>query len=219
MSEGRLSLQGVAVAPGDETLLSGLDLEVRGGELVGLRGPSGCGKSSLLRVICGLDDPATGRVAWNGRDGDETGWPCFRRAVMLVAQEPLLPPGTVGEAMARPFRFKTCRDLDFDPARAEATLAELFPDPPALASDAGILSVGERQRVALARALLLDAEVLLLDEPTSALDPTAVAMVEAAVRRRIDAGLAALVVSHDPDQAERWCDRVVDLAPYTGGGA
>ena len=64
--------------------------------------------------------------------------------------------------------------------------------------------------------MLSAVRVLLLDEPTSALDPDAARRVEAAVRSRADAGLAALIVSHDPTQAERWCDRVVDLAPYTG---
>ncbi len=217
MTAPRLSLRGLAVAPGGAPLLSGLDLDLQPGELVGLRGPSGSGKTSLLRVVCGLDDPADGAVTLDGETGDDLGWPCFRRAVSLVAQEPLLPAGTVGEALARPFAFRSCSELEFDPARAASTLAELFESPPDLDSDAGILSVGERQRVALARALLLDARVLLLDEPTSALDPAAAGQVETAVRLRARGGLAALVVSHDPAQAERWCDRTVDLAPYAGG--
>jgi ABC-type iron transport system FetAB ATPase subunit len=214
-----LSCCGLAVAPGGDVLLSGLDLQVNSGEVVGLRGPSGCGKTSLLRAVCGLDDPQAGRVTVEGRDGDETGWPCFRRAVSLVAQEPLLPAGTVGAALARPFAFRSCSELIFDPDQAHATLAEFFDVPPAFDKDTGILSVGERQRVALARSLLLDVRVLLLDEPTSALDPDSARRVETAVRARTEKGLAALVVSHDPVQAERWCDRVVDLAPYTGGGA
>ena len=212
-----LSCRGVSVAHGDRTLFSGLDLDLHAGELVGLRGPSGSGKTSLLRVICGLDDPAAGAVTFEGRTGDETGWPCFRRAVSLVAQEPLLPAGSVGAAMERPFAFRTCSDLDFDPARARHVLDKLFVERPSLEKDAGELSVGERQRVALARALLLDARVLLLDEPTSALDPESARRVEDAVRARAEEGLAALIVSHDPAQAERWCDRVVDLGANMGG--
>ena len=212
-----LSCRGLAVAPGERTLLAGLDLDLHPGELVGLRGPSGGGKTSLLRAICGLDNPSAGTVSLDGATPAETGWPCFRRRVALVAQEPLLPPGTVGAALARPFGFAACRDTGFDPARAYSVLAEIFDDPPVLETDAGTLSVGERQRVALARALLLDARVLLLDEPTSALDPKAAAQVEDAVRSRAAEGLAALIVSHDPVQAERWCDRVIDLTFHAEG--
>jgi len=212
-----LSCRGLAVAPGERTLLAGLDLDLHAGDLVGLRGPSGGGKTSLLRAICGLDDPAAGTVSLEGATPAETGWPCFRRRVALVAQEPLLPAGTVGAALSRPFAFQACREAAFDPARARATLAEIFDAPPDLDADAGVLSVGERQRVALVRALLLDARVLLLDEPTSALDPAAASQVEDAVRRRAANGLAALIVSHDPVQAERWCDRVIDLTFHAEG--
>ncbi|MBU0742318.1 ATP-binding cassette domain-containing protein [bacterium] len=213
-----LTCRGLEIAPGGRTLLSGLDINLRPGELVGLRGPSGSGKTSLLRVVCGLDDPAAGEIALRGTTPGVMGWPRFRRLVSLVAQEPLLPAGTIGAALARPFGFRACRDAVFDPARARAALAEVFVDPPGLDRDAGVLSVGERQRIALARALLLDAQVLLLDEPTSALDPAAASRVEDAVRRRAAAaGQAALIVSHDPAQTERWCDRVVDLAAHAGG--
>jgi len=217
-AEPLLSCRGLAVAPGERTLLAGLDLDLHAGELVGLRGPSGSGKTSLLRAVCGLDDPAAGTLVLRGATPDAMGWPCYRRCVSLVAQEPLLPAGTIGVALARPFAFRACRDAAFDPTRARAALAEVFDEPPDLDADAGVLSVGERQRVALVRALLLDAQVLLLDEPTSALDPAAASRVEDAVRRRAAAdGLAALIVSHDPARAERWCDRVIDLTFHAGG--
>ena len=206
-----LSCRGLAPAPDGRPLFHGFDLDLRAGELVALGGPSGGGKTSLLRVICGLDDAAAGEVRLRGDTPDQHGWPCFRRQVMLVPQESRLPEGTVGEALARPFAFAAV-GAAFDPVRAADVLGELFAAAPTLDQDTGKLSVGERQRICLARALLLTPAVLLLDEPTSALDPRATADVEKAVRRRAaDDGLAAFIVSHLPEQANRWCGRVLTL--------
>jgi ABC-type polar amino acid transport system ATPase subunit len=75
--------------------------------------------------------------------------------------------------------------------------------------------MGQQQRVAIVRALLTSPDVLLLDEPTSALDPDAVSIVEETiVNQSKDSGRAALVVTHDITQAERLCDRVLDLTPH-----
>lgn len=206
-----LSCRGLAPAPDGRPLFHGFDLELRAGELVALGGPSGGGKTSLLRAICGLDDAAAGEVLLDGQPPAVHGWPLFRRRVLLVPQEPRLPEGTVGDALARPFAFGSA-GAAFDTGTAERTLGELFAAPPDLEQDTGKLSVGERQRICLARALLLAPPVLLLDEPTSALDPRATAGVERAVRRRAEAdGLAAFIVSHLPEQASRWCDRVLTL--------
>ena len=85
-------------------------------------------------------------------------------------------------------------------------------DPSFADRDASRLSVGEQQRVMLARALAQEPEVLLLDEPTSALDEQARDSVEATLARlRQELGLSYVLVTHDPDQAERmsdWCLRL-----------
>ena len=77
-----------------------------------------------------------------------------------------------------------------------------------------ILSGGERRRVALCRLLIQQPDILLLDEPTSALDGEAAELVERLIRNHAqDTGLAGLIVLHDTNQAQRWCDRVIDLRP------
>jgi ABC-type sulfate/molybdate transport systems ATPase subunit len=74
------------------------------------------------------------------------------------------------------------------------------------------LSTGERQRLALARALVRVPRALLLDEPTGALDEEARALVEAILRRQLEAGTPILMVTHDQSQAERLAARIVRVA-------
>jgi ABC-type iron transport system FetAB ATPase subunit len=205
------SARDLAVSRGGRRLVASFGLDLLPGECVALQAPSGGGKTSLLRVLGGLDDPRRGTLQLRGATPDELTWPVYRRRVQLVAQEPVLPAGTVGAALARPFDYRSAQGA-FDPAAATELLAALFAHPPALTRDAAALSVGERQRVALARALLAGPSVLLLDEPTSALDPAATVRLEEAVTRHLrSAGAAALVVSHEPAQVSRWCGRSVSI--------
>ncbi len=215
-----LRLSRFGVAAGGRRLLEGIDLELRQGELLALRGPSGCGKTTLLRAVAGLIDPAAGGVQLAGVCPAELRWPCYRRRNVLVDQQPVLFPGTVRENLARPFRYHTATG-SFEPARAAALLATLRLGADRFEQEARELSQGEQQRVCLVRALLLEPAALLLDEPTSALDEEAEAAVEeliaATARKR---GLAALIVTHDSLQAERWCHRSYDLRDHlVNGGA
>ena len=208
-----LSIADLTVRTGGRDLLRGFSLDLAPGEMVALRGPSGAGKTSLLRTVAMLQDPGAGRVALGGREPAEVGWPAWRRRVALVAQAPAVFPGAVRANLQRPFGW----DGRHGPAPADdpmrALLDRLLLADVALDADAERLSIGQQQRVCLARTLLTGPDVLLLDEPTSALDPASADAVEAVVREAV-AGRrgGALVVSHDPVRAARWCDRVVDLA-------
>ena len=208
-----LDIASLAVSAGGKVLLGGLDLRLRAGQLVALVGPSGCGKTTLLRALCGLCDVAAGELRLRGRTPEQWGLPAWRRRVTYLAQRPaLLVDGTVREELGRPFEYRTAGGKGLVEARATELLGELGLPEHVLSQQARTLSEGELQRVCLARVLLLEPEVLLLDEPTSALDPEAVAAAERALRQAVAArGAAALVVTHDPAQAERLGDWVVDL--------
>jgi ABC-type sulfate/molybdate transport systems ATPase subunit len=93
--------------------------------------------------------------------------------------------------------------------QSRAVLAELRLPADALDWPVARLSTGERQRLALARALVRAPRALLLDEPTGALDEEARALVEAMLRRQLDAGTPVLMVTHEQSQAERMAARIV----------
>ena len=210
-----LRLEGLKVGAGGVALLGDVSFELAEGELVALAGPSGCGKTTLLRAISGLIDPLCGRVLFRGMTPDEIGWPRFRRDVVVVDQRPVLLDETVLRNLEKPFGYHIAVGARMPVRVARELLEEFGVGVHRLDQPARSLSQGQQQRVCLVRALLVSPAVLLLDEPTSALDPESVSVVERAIvqaaRKR---GLAALVVTHDREQAERLCDRTLDLRPH-----
>ncbi|MBE7941804.1 MULTISPECIES: ABC transporter ATP-binding protein [Ramlibacter] len=166
-----------------------VDLRLAPGECVAIQGRSGAGKSVLLRMVADLD-PHEGEALLDGQACSAMPAPQWRRLVSYVAAD----PGWWAEDVAG--HFAAGRDL-----AAELPLLGL--DPAAAGWAVARLSTGERQRVALLRALTPQNRVLLLDEPTSGLDPQSRDQVEALLRQRMADGGAVLLVTHDPELAQR----------------
>ena len=172
-----------------------------------IAGPSGSGKSSLLRLLDRLRDPDRGEVRYHGRDVRTYEPLELRHRVALVPQLPALIEGTVADNVRFAARLAG-RTPDIGSVLTHAGLDPSFAD-----RDASRLSVGEQQRVMLARALAQEPDVLLLDEPTSALDEQARDSVERTLTRlRQELGLSYVLVTHDPEQAERMSDWSLRLA-------
>jgi len=169
-------------------------------------GPSGVGKSTLLRLLNRLADPDRGEIFYRGRPLAEYEPLALRREVSLVPQLPALLEGTVES------NLRYAAELAGEELDVEETLARAGLDPSFAGRDVAKLSVGEQQRAMLARALAQRPAVLLLDEPTSALDHVARDAVEATLARlRRESDLSLVLVSHDPEQARRLGDRVVEM--------
>lgn len=214
-----LSIKGLSVAAGGVTLFSGLDLRLATGEMVAVCGPSGSGKTTMLRAVAGLSDPAEGTVLLRGRTQDDIGWPEYRRSVLFMDQRPVLLQGTVRSNLSLPFTYAVNRERAFPEEEAAALLETFGVSSARMDQEARSLSQGQQQRVCLVRAFLVRPEVLLLDEPTSALDQDAISSVETTlVEETRKRGLSALVVTHDRAQAERLCDRILNLSDYGASG-
>jgi phosphate-transporting ATPase len=175
--------------------LGSVSFLVAAGSSVAIRGASGSGKTMLLRAIADLD-PNEGEVRFGGRSRATIPAPQWRRMVGYLPAEAGWWADRVGEHLA-------------DRSAALLLLQELGLSGDVASWPVSRLSTGERARVALVRALGVFPKVLLLDEPTSALDPDAIARVESLVRRRVEAGLTVLWVTHDIAQAARVSDRLL----------
>ena len=190
-------------------VLRDLTLRVEPGELVAVLGPSGSGKTTLVRVLAGLHAPSAGRLLID--DADITALPPERRAIGLVPQDGALF-GTMNVAANIGYGV---RGLPARRAIADPWVNELL----RLVGLDGLgrrmpheLSGGQQQRVALARALAIRPRLVLLDEPFNALDAALRAQVRADVVATLrDAGVTALLITHDQDEALGLCDRVAVL--------
>lgn len=187
----------------DGTTLVDLDLSVAPGTVLTIMGPSGSGKSTALAAIMGTlprEFDRQGRITLEGRDITDLA-PHLRRVGLLFQDDVLFPHLSVGGnlAFAIPPRTKgrAVRRSLVEAALASAGLAG-FAD-----RDPATLSGGQRARVALMRTLLARPCALLLDEPFSRLDTALRAQVRGFVLDRIrTAGLAAVLVTHDPEDAQ-----------------
>lgn len=209
-----LDVDDITVRFGERTVLDRVSMHVADGEIVALLGPSGSGKSTLLRVVAGIVVPDAGRVAVGG--ADVTALPTHRRSVGMVFQdEQLFPHLTVAGNIE--FALKVRGDAKA--ARAEAVHRWLR-----VAGLAGFegrrvdgLSGGERKRIALARSLAPEPAVLLLDEPLTGLDRELHDRLAGEVRSILrEAGVTAVWVTHDPEEANVVADRTVRLDDLTG---
>jgi ABC-2 type transport system ATP-binding protein len=200
-----IAVEGLVKRYGARTVVDGVSLEVRAGELVALLGPNGAGKTTTVETIEGYRRPDGGRVRVLGVD-PVAGGPAVRARVGLMLQDGGFDP------RSRP--LETIRE--FAAYHAEPRDADEVVDLVGLRAVAGTpyrrLSGGERQRLSLAVALVGRPDVLVLDEPTGGLDAQARVAVRGIVNDARAGGAAILLTSHDLTDVERLADRIVVIS-------
>lgn len=210
-----LRVERLEVRRGSCVVLSGIDLQLRPGEVLGVLGPNGAGKSTLLAALTGELPASTGQVTLDQRALDDWSGPERARRLAVLPQSSSLNFAFRVEevvAMGRlPHDSGRVRDAQIVQEALHAA------DAAHLAGRSYLeLSGGERQRVHLARVLAQlwpggDGQILLLDEPTSMLDPLHQHTCLQAVRHLAESGAAVLVILHDLNLAARYCDRLLLL--------
>lgn len=203
-------LRGLVREFGDVRALAGVDLDVAQGEVVALLGHNGAGKTTTLRHLTGVLAPSAGLVRVFGLDPVADGVPIRQRTGVLPAD------ASVDDTLSGRDNLRFVADLwGVDPCERTSrgnALLERFELSHRADDPAGTYSTGMRQRLALARVLMHEPELLLLDEPTIALDPLAARQVREIIARLAgDEQRTVVVCTHNLDEAQRICDRVVIL--------
>ncbi len=193
------------------TVVRGVSIEVRSGEVVGLLGPNGAGKTTTFYMIVGLTRPNSGRVFLG--DSDITERPMYQRAregVSYLPQE------------ASVFRKLSVEDnilailetLDLSSAEREERLNALLEELSIAhlrKNKAHSLSGGERRRLEITRALVISPAFMLLDEPFAGIDPIAVLDIQNIVAQLRARGIGILITDHNVRETLGICDRAYIL--------
>jgi len=200
---------------GDRTVLDGVDLAIRQGEVFVIMGPSGCGKTTLLRNLSGLHQPDFGAVTVGGHDlyaADAELLQHLRLRTGLSFQGgALLGSLTVLENVALPLRENTdlSESVLLETARMKLDMVGLLHAEHLLPSS---LSGGMKKRAAIARAIALDPDIVYFDEPSAGLDPVTAAEIDnVIVKLNKVFGITMVVVTHDLPSAYAIADRIVVL--------
>ena len=202
-----LVAEGLVKTYGNRTVVNGMSMDVRCGEIVGLLGPNGAGKTTTFYMIVGLVKPNEGRVTFHGED--VTRLPVFLRArkgLGYLAQEAsvfrklsvwnnvMAILETLG--MKRAERVARCEEL-----LSSLDLLKVAKQP------AYTLSGGERRKLEIARALVRRPSILMLDEPFAGVDPLAVHDIQEIVRSLKAQGLGIIITDHNVRETLNVVDR------------
>ncbi|MGY1653999.1 ATP-binding cassette domain-containing protein [Geodermatophilus sp. SYSU D01119] len=187
---------------GQRTVVDGLSLQVRRGEVFGFLGPNGAGKTTTLRMLLGLVRPTSGSATVLGRPAGTS-----VAQVGALVEGPGLYPYLSGRDNLRVL----ARYAGVGPGRIAAVL-----DTVDLTDRAGdrfsTYSLGMKQRLGIAAALLKDPALVVLDEPTNGLDPAGISEVRTLLRRLAAEGRTVVLSSHLLGEVEQICDRVAVVA-------
>lgn len=212
-TEPAIEVASVSFTYAKRQILTGLDLALQNGEMVGLLGPNGSGKTTLIKLVAGLLVPDSGEISVNGKAITSSNRIEMSKMLAVVSQEMHVPFNFTVQQMVEMGRTPylgrlgkmSSHDIDVVHKSMELTHVEHFHN-----RIYNQLSGGEKQRVLLAMALAQEPQILLLDEPTSHLDVKHQAeILELAQQLNREEKLTVLASLHDLNLAARYFPRLV----------
>lgn len=216
-----ITVEGLTVRYGDNTVLDNVSFEVYKGEIFVIAGGSGCGKSTLLKHIIGLETPQAGRIVINGVDtaniDDEEMGKLRRNIGMLFQGSALFGSMTIGENVALPLtEFTDLSQYAMNLiVKMKLGMVDLSGYEDYFPSE---LSGGMKKRAGIARAMSLEPAMLFLDEPSAGLDPVTTAELDMLIRK-INAGIGTsmVIVTHELETIFNVAHRIIMLDKETKG--
>lgn len=208
----QIQMKGIHKAFGSNQVLSGVDFDLREGEVHALMGENGAGKSTLMNILTGLHQRDKGTILI---DGKETYFAnpkeAERQGIAFIHQELNIWPDMtvvdnlfIGKEMSSSWGLLKSKEMK---ALAKEQFKRLSVDIP-LNMEAGQCSVGQQQMIEIAKALLTDTKVIIMDEPTSALTEREIQKLFEVIRSLKQEGVSIVYISHRMEEIFEICDRI-----------
>lgn len=195
MGEVVVQLEGISKYFGSQRILTGINLSISKGEVLGIVGPNGSGKSTLLKIVLGLVYPTEGKMTSDSGDSISMG---------ALLDRPGFFPGASLEKNLAIFSG----DCSFENFEEEVARLGLKPY---LRKKFRLCSTGIQKRCELAAALLQNPDLLVLDEPVSGLDPAGIYALRSVIKDMQAKKGAVLMADHSLNELEKICTRICFL--------
>jgi D-xylose transport system ATP-binding protein len=211
-----LELRNLTKSFGSVQALSGVDMEVRSGEVMALVGDNGAGKSTLIKCIAGTHSADSGEILFEGREVNIHGpKDAARLGIEVVYQDLALCDNLdvvqnmyLGREVSR---FQILNEAAMEQTTSTTLKSLAVTTIRSVRQPVATLSGGQRQSVAVAKAVQWNSKLVILDEPTAALGVAQTEQVLALVRRLGEQGLAVILISHNLHDVFETADRITVL--------
>jgi D-xylose transport system ATP-binding protein len=219
-SQPLLALKGYSKSFGAVEALKDVDLDIYGGEVLGLVGDNGAGKSTLIKSISGAQPPDSGEAYWQGQpvtmrtphDATDLGIATVYQDLALAENLDVVANLFLGQEVANTLPgISILNEVAMEQKSVELLSSLGVTTLRSVRTEVAMLSGGQRQAVAIARSLLGEPKLVLLDEPTAALGIVQTEQILRLVERLRDRGLAVIVISHNLANVFEVCDRIAVL--------